>query len=141
MKRTSLEDASDRAAKYLKSGTFRMPLSQIGFHPDNRGGMGISPYHVHEVAADCQSNGLKQRRYSHVEVVKIPEDLLPDVRDANRRMCEANPLLPAFAPGMTHVVVVHTHFTFACKLDKDGGRFLFNEGKDRNMGLFLRRVV
>ena len=56
-KRKRLEDPGDRAAKYLKpGGSFRMGLRRLGFHPRNRGGLGVSPTHVHDVAWDNVSN-------------------------------------------------------------------------------------
>ena len=45
-----LEDAGERAQKRRRPGNLRIGLEKIGFWPGNRGGMGISPYHVHEVA-------------------------------------------------------------------------------------------
>ena len=77
-----MEDSGDRAAKYRKAGGhFRMPLSRIGFDPRNRGGLGVSPRHAHEIAWDGtdppNGNGVTLRRYKEVEVVEVPQDLLP----------------------------------------------------------------
>ena len=52
----ALEDLFDRAQKHRKVGTVRLKLDAIGFHPSNRGGAGINPYHVHEVAHDAMTN-------------------------------------------------------------------------------------
>ncbi len=41
MKRSS-ESPADRAAKHRKFGERRVPLDQLGFHPNNRGGLGCS---------------------------------------------------------------------------------------------------
>ena len=69
-----LEDAGDRAAKCLKSGgVHRRDLGTIGFHPFNRGGLGISSHHVHEVAFDGVQNKVRLHRYQAVDIVKIPE--------------------------------------------------------------------
>ena len=46
----TLEDAGDRAQKRRKQGQLRIPLDQIGFWKENRGGLGISSHHAHEVA-------------------------------------------------------------------------------------------
>jgi len=50
MKRAALEDPGDRAQTRRKLGNVRIPLEQIGFHEENRGGLGIFlPHHAHEV--------------------------------------------------------------------------------------------
>ena len=69
-----MEDSGDRAAKYRKpGGHFRMPLDRLGFDPRNRGGLGLSPTHAHEIAWDGTDqpygNGVTLRRYKEVEVV------------------------------------------------------------------------
>ena len=82
VKRSSgnLEDDGDRAAKYRSAaGSFRMPLERLGFYPDNRGGMGCSGYHVHEVAWDGTANKVKLRRYREVEIAAIPKNRLPEI--------------------------------------------------------------
>jgi hypothetical protein len=69
-----LEDAGERVARCLKpDGMHRRDLATIGFHPLNRGGLGIASNHVHEVAMDGKQNGVKLRRYQSVNIVKIPE--------------------------------------------------------------------
>jgi hypothetical protein len=72
----SLEDAGDRAARLRMPDCYRRDLATIGFHPGNRGGLGISPRYVHEVAYDGLQNGVKLRRYVAVCIVKIPERYL-----------------------------------------------------------------
>ena len=78
--RSALEenlDPAERASKYLKAGSHRMSLSLLGFHPDNRGKAGVHPKHAHQVAHDGTDNGVSLRRYKQVEVVKVPEEMLP----------------------------------------------------------------
>ena len=78
--RSALEedlDPAERASKYLKAGSHRMSLSLLGFHPDNRGKAGVHPKHAHQVAHDGSDNGVSLRRYKAVEVVKVPEEMLP----------------------------------------------------------------
>ena len=70
------EDPADRALRKRKSGEQRIPTDRIGFWPGNRGGTGISSYHVHEVAQDCMQNKVRINRYSPVELVEVPEPLL-----------------------------------------------------------------
>ena len=84
----SVEDASDRAQRHRKHGLVRIRLELIGFWPDNRGGLGISPYHVHDVAWDCAANKTKLPRYGHVDIVEIPAPLLEQIREINRATCE-----------------------------------------------------
>ena len=65
-------DHAERAQALRISGTTRIHLNKIGFWPWNRSGMGILPYHVHEVANDIVCNGSKIDRYNSVGIVKIP---------------------------------------------------------------------
>ena len=49
---------ADRAEKYRKPNQpVRVPLEQIGFHVDNRGGQGICPFHVHNLASNIAERG------------------------------------------------------------------------------------
>ena len=70
-----LEDPGDRAQRHRRLGLCRIPLDKLGYLPDNRGGLGISPFHVHELAWDCVANGVKLSRYTHVDIVKIPAEI------------------------------------------------------------------
>ena len=127
-KRTrALEDAGDRAQKKRKAGLMRVPLEKIGFWPGNRGGLGISPYHVHEVAWDCVANKTKLSRYGHVDLLEVPSSLLPTFRKENRATCVSDPLMPRFHPEMEFVCASKTHFVHAQKLGKEGNRTLFNK--------------
>ena len=48
-----VEDAANRAERKRKHATIRrVPLNQIGFHPANRGGVGVPSTHIHENCAD-----------------------------------------------------------------------------------------
>ena len=82
---TSLETPDDRAAKHRKVGTERIPLPALGFSEKNRGGMGISSWHVHEVGHDCVTNGVKKERYEAVKVIEVPEEFLQEVKEANAK--------------------------------------------------------
>ena len=94
----------------MKKGYVRVDLDKIGFWPNNRGGMGINPYMVHEVACDCKANKTSLKRYQHVDLIEIPQDMLQEIRDANRERCEADDCMPRFSPHMTYVCVSKTHF-------------------------------
>jgi len=126
-----LEGASDRAVKYRKVGQCRIPLDQLGFLTVNRGGMGILPHHVHEVAWDCLANKTKVSRYQQVEVVQLVGDRLREALEANQQKCEGSTLMPAFSPAMKFGTLTKTHFVHAQKLGKDGMHTVFGEGKAR----------
>ena len=55
-------------------GLLRIPSEQLGVHPSNRGGLGVHPYHGHEVGCDIMTNGLKLSRDDHVKVMQIPRN-------------------------------------------------------------------
>jgi len=124
-----LEDALDRAQKFRKVGLVRLKLDLLGFHPLNRGGAGLIPYHAHEVAHDCLSNNVSLQRYNFVEVVKVPAAALEDWRSANRQKALTDKLMPAFTPKMAYACLGKTHFCHALKLGGEPGRTLMNEGK------------
>ena len=124
-----LEDAGDRAQKRRKQGMVRIPLDKIGFWPDNRGGLGMSSHHLHEVAWDCKANKTKLQRYGYVDLVEIPAGCLQQVLDANRQRCAKDALMPNAPRDLQYVCVSKTHFVHAQKLARDGNRFLFNQGK------------
>ena len=65
-------------------GLVHIPLEKIGFWPSNRGGLGISSYHVHEVAWHCKTNKTKLQRYQPVDLIEIPKDCLQHILDENR---------------------------------------------------------
>ena len=127
----SLESASDRAQKHRRVGQVRIPLEYLGFLPDNRGGMGISPFHVHEVAHDVVANTTKTTRYREVEVVKLSDERRPSVLACNKQKCEDSSLMPKFSPTMRYACLTKTHFVFAQKLGQDGTQSIFGEGKVR----------
>lgn len=122
-----IEGAADRAAKRRKHGEQRIPLRLITFWPDNRGGLGISSYHVHEVAADCKANKTKIKRYGCVDIVEIPSERMEEIKDKCRERSKQDPLMPKFSEDAEYVCMTKTHFTHAQKLAQDGNRFLQNE--------------
>ena len=98
--KTDLEDPSDRAEKHRKAGTVCIPLDELGFLEQNRGGLVINSYHAHEVAWDCEANMIKLLRYRHVCVVRLPANKLERFRSVNRQKCESDALMPAYSPKM-----------------------------------------
>ena len=104
----------------------RQPLKFLGFHPDNRYGLGIGSSHVHEVAHACQA-GVSQHKYRAVDVIRVPEKALAEFRAVNKKKCESDKLMPKFSPEMKFACLSRTHFTHALKLNSDGARTLYNE--------------
>ena len=127
-----LEDAGDRAETFREPALRRIHLDELVVYPNNRGGAGIIPHHVHEVANDCLENTTKQNRYQHVCVVEIPEAFRKQVIDYNVQKAAGNPLLPKVHPDrVRYVVLTKTHFVHAHKLAKDGNRTLYDKGTTR----------
>ena len=71
-KACSVQDPGDRAEAKRKGVPTRVLLSKMGFYYGNRGGLGISSHHVHEVAHDCMTNKTKPTRYNYVALIEIP---------------------------------------------------------------------
>ena len=63
----------------------RMHVDRMGFFNQNRGGMGVVPYHDHEVAEDFVKHKISQIRYGSIRVVKLPESELPFFRAYNKK--------------------------------------------------------
>ena len=124
-----IEDASDKARKLAKPGLVRVDLDEIGFWPDNRGGLGASGYHCHEVAWDCRANKTKLQRYGHVSLIEIPPHMSEKIRKINAELCQTDSFMPKFSAKMKYICADKTHFVHAQKLCKDGNRTLFDQGK------------
>jgi len=127
-------DAGDRAMTYRKPGQQRVLVKEIGFWPNNRGTLGISSRHVHEVAWDCLANKTKLQRYGQVDLVQIPPEMRESFLTANEEKCNSDELMPRFSPDMKYVCASKTHFTHAQKLAHDSMRLaprtLFNKHDD-----------
>ena len=68
-----LSDAN-RAEQYIQaSQPGRVPLKQISWYHDNRGGQGVMQYHAQDVAVDIAENGTSKRRYNAVRLVRVPD--------------------------------------------------------------------
>ena len=90
----------DRAMLYREEGLYRMQLKSIGFQQNNRGGIGIAPVHVHEVAWSCLDK-IKWEKYKQMEVVRVPSKHLDEWRAINMEKCQSDALMPQFSPSMT----------------------------------------
>ena len=125
---TVLQDPLDRALTYREQGLDRKSLDDLGFLPSNRGALGLSGHHVHEVSWSCL-RGVKLIRYKQVDVVRVPPAQLESWREKNKQKCESDMLMPKFSQTMRYACLSKTHFTHANKLARDGNRSIFNEGK------------
>ena len=112
----------------LSNQPCRVPLGQVGFHPDNRGGQGIVPLHTHKIASDICLNGLSTRRSPPVALVVVPEKERAAWQSANRKKEENNPLLPHCSSNeeMVYASFTGTHFVHALKLIAEGDRTFMN---------------
>jgi len=75
-------------------GVRPIPLHEIGTYPENRGRLGVSAFHVHEVAASIVNDGFSSNRYRDCTVVRVPTTELAEFRSFNADMAAACPLLP-----------------------------------------------
>ena len=123
----ALEDACDRALRKRKRAAVRLDVDLVGYWPDNRGGAGVIPRHIHEVAQDLMKNKIRLSRYDPVELFELPEPVLKKFKAQNKAKCENDPLMPRYSPKMEYVCLTKTHFTHACKLIKDGDHTLFGK--------------
>jgi hypothetical protein len=119
-------DDLDRALSHKNGNIVRLDTRKLGLLLNNRGGLGISPKHVHEVARSMLKDGVRLNRYICVDVVPVPSCALEGWRLANKQKCESSALMPNFSAEMSHACLTRTHFTHAQKLNADGNRTLFN---------------
>ena len=121
--KTLMEEA-DRAENYvlgLNRQPGRVSLDEFGFHQGNRGGQGIMPIHVHDIALDIVTEGTSLRRYDTVRCVVVPEECRAEWLAANTNKTKQNSLLPSCTTNKMWLATLKcTHFVGACKLIKDG---------------------
>ena len=122
------DDDLDRALSY-RTLLIRLPAWKLGLMQCNRGGLGCSPKHVHEVARSCLKDGVRLNRYTCIDVVPVPLMHLDAWRLANKNKCESSALMPKYSPEMTTACITGTHFSHAHKLHADGNRSLFNRNE------------
>ena len=125
---TQLASAVDRAEKYRLAGESRIDIDRFGYLECNRGGLGISPPHAHEVCEDRMKNKTRIARYVAVKAVILEGDFLIKTRAANEEKCRGDPLMPNYSPKMDLGLLKLTHFVHSQKLFKDGCRTLYNLG-------------
>ena len=126
-RKSPYEDALARAQQYRKPFLARVNLTEIGLSETNRGGEGVCPHHVHELAHHIKNEMTQVQRYQYVDLIKIPKDSLQKVLKFNCDRCEADPLMPRFSLEIRYVC---TRFVHAQKLAKDGTHTLYNRGED-----------
>ena len=104
-KQKSLLSGADRAEQYLApKQPGRVHLSKISWYHDNRGGQGVLPFHVHDIAKGICTEGTSKRRYGQVRLVEVPEAAMTSWLSANHRKTALNPLLANFqALSLIHI--------------------------------------
>ena len=107
-------------SKWSNSHLRYIPLDQLGTSPYNRGRLGVSSFHVHEVVTSIKNDGLSQHRYRDATVVRVPDESLAMFRKFNEQMCAADDKLPPFSPEMRYALLSKNHFVTALKLFKVG---------------------
>ena len=115
---TYLASSSERAGIYWKlKQPGRIPLPEQGLYPKNHGGQGVIKHHLHRnVLPDIMSNRTSRNRYAPARVVEVPVDELDQWRLTNKAMCEADSLMPSYAPEMRYALLTKHHFVPAQNL-------------------------
>ena len=72
-------------------------LELLGIAPWNRGRLGVSPFHVADVAASVRADGLSRVRYREVVAIRVPEAEIEDFRSFNKDVLAACPDLTVAA--------------------------------------------
>ena len=127
MKKHKLLTDADRADTYLVTHQpGRVKLTKMSWLHENRGGHGILPFHVHDIAYSICTEGTSVRRYVVVRLVEVPESAREMWLAGNKRKASLNPLLANFEAmshtGQLYACLKCTHFVEACKLISEGGR-------------------
>jgi len=126
-KQKTLRLEAARAETYLAPNQpGRVPLNKVSWHPHNRGGQGIIPFHVHNLAHAICTRGTSRRQYNQVRMVEVPEHVVKQWLSANHHKSTLNPLLASFQAmshtGPLYATLCRTHFVEAHKLILEGGR-------------------
>ena len=118
----------DRAERFRIAGETRVDVGLMGFLKINRGGLGISPAHAHEICEDRIKNGTRLSRYGAVKVVKLEGDWLKETLEVNEEKCNGDPLMPPFSSKIIYGLLNLTHFVHSQKLVQQGGH-LYDKGE------------
>ena len=102
----------------------------MGFLKINRGGLGISPAHAHEICEDRMKNGTRRARYGAVKVVILEGDWLKETLQVNEEKCNGDPLMPRFSSKIIYGLLKLTHFVHSDKLFQQGGQ-LYEKGDQK----------
>ena len=108
--------AAAARARHSTGGIQFIKAELLGTIPCNRSGLGLSGFHVHEVATSIKEDCLSRRRYREATVVRVPPHALDEFRASNKRMCESDDLLPPYSPEMRYACLTKNHFVSAVKL-------------------------
>ena len=80
-------------AKYT-IGIQLLDINLLGTHPENRGQLGVSSFHVHRVANSIMNDGFSKIRYREVTVVKVPAEAMTTFRKFNEDLAANDEQLP-----------------------------------------------
>ena len=116
--------AEKARAKWSSNGIQWIRVDLLGASPWNRSGLGVSGYRTHEVVQSIKADGLARRRYRDATVVRVPAKHLAEFRAFNEKMCQGDPLLPAFSGEMKYALLTKHHLVHAVKLFQAGSTFL-----------------
>ena len=119
---------ADRAERHRIAGETRVHVDLMGFMKINRGGLGISPPHVHEICEDRMKNGTRRARYGAVKVVQLEGSWLQETLQVNEEKCNGDPLMPPFSSKIIYGLLNLTHFVHSQKLVQQGGH-LYDKGE------------
>ena len=98
--KTSAQVAKEARDRWTRGPLRLIRVEELGVVPSNRGGLGVSRHHAHEVALSIKEDGLSSERFHNVTVVQIPDTHLKNFRDFNEKMCSEDGGLPPFSPKM-----------------------------------------
>ena len=122
---------ADRAEQFRIPGEMRVPVDKMGFLRCNRGGLGISPSHVHEIIEDRMKNGTRPNRYNAVKVVILQGKWLEETLRVNEEKCNGDPLMPKYSNRIIYGLLKLTHFAHSEKMFQEGCCYLYNQGKTK----------
>ena len=89
-----VKDAADRAQDHRRPGLLRVDLGEIFWWPENRGGLGTNPRHVHNIAQERMTNKVRQERYKYADLIEVTGVKAEQIKAVNKARYDDEPLLP-----------------------------------------------
>ena len=99
---STVADVAEQARKRwsVGAGLQTIAVDDLGTVPCNRGRLGVSAHHVHEVARSIMKDGFSRQRYRDATVVRVPDSALAEFRRFNKEMCDGDSQLPPYSQNM-----------------------------------------